>query len=75
MFTMSRGLMPLRTSSTIFLPDSFAILSFFSSTAREVPQPVRDIPRVSVRQAMVLAVKRPEQLPGPGQAAHSTDFR
>ena len=72
---MSRGLIPFFTSSTILFPDSLAIASFFSSTAKDVPQPVRDIPRVSVRHAIVLAVKSPEQLPAPGQAAHSTVFK
>ena len=70
--TMSLGLMSFLTSSTILLPVSLAICSFLLSSARDVPQPVRLMPMVSVRQAMVLAVKSPEQLPLPGQAVHST---
>ena len=63
--------LPSLTSWTILLPDSLAISSFFSSTASDVAHPVRLRPSVSVRQAIVLAVKSPEQLPCPGHAAHS----
>ena len=70
--TMSLGLMSFLTSSTILLPVSLAICSFLLSSARDVPHPVRLIPMVSVRHAMVFAVNRPEQLPLPGHAVHST---
>ena len=44
---------------------------FRAETARAVPQRGRLMPMVSVRIAMVLAVKRPWQDPMPGQALSS----
>ena len=68
---MSRGLTSLCTNSTIFSPEAKAILRFMAETARAVPQRGSDIPKVSVRIAMVLAVNSPWQEPMPGQALSS----
>ena len=68
---MERGVLFCRASSTILRPDSRAISLFFLLSAIAVPHPTRDRPSASVRQAMVLAVNSPAQLPAPGQAQPS----
>ena len=70
--TMSLGLTFFLTIFTMRFPVSLAICSFLLSSASAVAHPVRLRPMVSVRHAMVLAVKSPEQLPLPGHAVHST---
>jgi len=54
--TISRGFMPLFTSSTTRRPLSRAILDLAALVAWAVAQPVSDRPMASVMHAMVLAV-------------------
>ena len=69
---ISDGLMSSSTSLTICLPDFNAIWLFSSVLAWVVAQVGRDKPNVSVIQAIVFAVNKPEQLPAPGQAHFSS---
>src|SRR5664280_208456 len=61
-------------NSNICSPDSRASRIFFPATACVVAQYGRLIPIDSVIHAIVLAVNRPAQEPGPGQAHLSSSF-
>ena len=65
---ISEGLISAFSRSITRSPASFARRRRALITAGMVPEPGRDIPMVSVRQFMELAVYIPEQLPQVGQA-------